>query len=91
MGNISELQRAENTERQHRKAERGVARAIAQRHVAEDMVHRLADPAAVPEYFTAEQVAAYRDEVERLRGRIGQTGAARYLSEKCNILARGRT
>jgi hypothetical protein len=67
MANLTEEQREQNRARQLRRHKRSVARDLAQDHAAKALDALMAD---APEWFDADQVRAYSDELQRLRVRI---------------------
>ena len=73
MAVLSDHQRELNTERKLRKAERRVARQVAQINAARAFDRLLSG--SWPEWFTPEQIDAYRDELRRLQDRFGSPTA----------------
>lgn len=69
MAVLFDHQRELNTERQLRRAERRLARQVAQNNAARAFDRLLSG--SWPEWFTAEQIDAYRDELRRLQDRFG--------------------
>ncbi len=71
MADLTDQQREMNRACRMLKCERAAARDIARTHAAEDLDRRLtADP---PEWFSPEQVWAYREALLHLRDRTGAT------------------